>query len=194
MLIRPAALADLSACLALDANSQTDHVWQMEAREERDIVSIRFRTTRLPRTMHVTYPRQREDLVSCWEKGTTILVSTNETSGGRTTGQVDPREDEPVLVFGYCQLDVSLWQQAGWISHLIVERRLRHRGIGTAMLKASTAWGRKRGLEQLTVALQTKNYPAISFFEKHGFTFCGFNDRYFTNRDIALFFALRIRP
>jgi hypothetical protein len=40
--------------------------------------------------------------------------------------------------------------------------------------------------------MQTKNYPAISFCQKHGMTFCGFNDRHFANQDIALFFALAL--
>jgi ribosomal protein S18 acetylase RimI-like enzyme len=40
---------------------------------------------------------------------------------------------------------------------------------------------------------QTKNHPAICFYRKHGFVFCGFNDRYYTNQDIALFFAQNLR-
>ena len=40
---------------------------------------------------------------------------------------------------------------------------------------------------------QTKNYPAICFYRKHRFVFCGFNDRYYTNQDIALFFAQSLR-
>ena len=61
------------------------------------------------------------------------------------------------------------------------------------MLKAAQAWGQQEGLKRLMVAVQTKNYPGISFCEKHGFVFCGFNDHYFVNRDIALFFSLKIR-
>ena len=37
MLIRPAQLTDLNDCLTLNANSQTEHVWQMEEREEHDV-------------------------------------------------------------------------------------------------------------------------------------------------------------
>ena len=62
MLIRSAQLSDLNACLALDPNSQTDHVWQMDAREEADGRVVRFHTVRLPRVMRVAYPRQRDDL------------------------------------------------------------------------------------------------------------------------------------
>jgi GNAT superfamily N-acetyltransferase len=95
-------------------------------------------------------------------------------------------------VFGYCQLDAAPWQQSGWISHLVVGRPFRRRGIGSAMITAAKTWGKQQGLRRLMIAVQTKNYPGISFCEKQGFIFCGFNDHYFVNRDIALFFSLTI--
>ena len=39
----------------------------------------------------------------------------------------------------------------------------------------------------------TKDYPAICFYQKHGFAFCGFNDQLYPNHDIALLFALSLR-
>jgi ribosomal protein S18 acetylase RimI-like enzyme len=50
-------------------------------------------------------------------------------------------------------------------------------------------WARERNLSRLMLDLQTKNYPAISFVQKHGFQFCGYNERYYSNGDIALFFS-----
>jgi ribosomal protein S18 acetylase RimI-like enzyme len=41
----------------------------------------------------------------------------------------------------------------------------------------------------MTLEIQTKNHPAISFAQKHGFQFCGYNERYYPNGDIALFFS-----
>ena len=37
--------------------------------------------------------------------------------------------------------------------------------------------------------MQTKNFPAMQFARAQGFVFCGFNDHYYTNQDIALFFG-----
>ena len=191
MLIRPATPNDLNACLALSANSQTDHVWQMEAREEHDTISVRFHPVRLPRVMHVAYPRQRDDLLACWERGATVLVATDESDTQQVAEDADV-EARPLHVLGYCQLESHPWQGTGWISHLIVDRRLRRHGVGKAMLQASIAWGREQKLERLMVAVHTKNYPGICFCQKHGFAFCGFNDHYFANRDIALFFTAQI--
>jgi ribosomal protein S18 acetylase RimI-like enzyme len=192
MLIRSALLYDLQACLALDANSQTDHVWQMDAREEGDSRAIHFHTVRLPRVMRVAYPRQRDDLLACWDNGSSVLVASDRRADASAVDWDETGGDEMPRVFGYCQLDPFPWQQAGWISHLIVDRPFRRRGIGTAMITASKAWGQQQGLQRLMIAVQTKNYPGISFCEKQGFVFCGFNDHYFVNRDIALFFSLKI--
>lgn len=193
MLLRAATRADLDACMAMDADSQTDHVWQMEEREENGGLSVRFQTVRLPRAMLVAYPRRRDDLLSCWEDGSLVLVTSNKPAANQEADSAVPLQDEDSpRIYAYCQLDVCAWQKVGWISHLIVERRHRRTGIGEATLQAAVLWGRKNGLTRLMAAVQTKNYPGISFCQKHGFVFCGFNDHYYPNRDIALFFSLRI--
>lgn len=194
MLIRPAVLTELNNCLALDADSQTDRVWQMEQRHEsHDNIVVRFQPVRLPRVMHVSYPRQHDDLQAGWEKGALILVATDRpvtVSAEQTALPEEP--EEPAQIFGYCQLEAQPWQQTLWIAHLIVHRPARRQGIGTALFKTSMAWGRSQKLRRVMVAVQTKNYPAISFFQKHNLTFCGFNDHYFANRDIALFFTVKL--
>ena len=37
------------------------------------------------------------------------------------------------------------------------------------------------------VPLQTQNDPAIRFFQRHGFAFCGFNDRYYSSGSVGLY-------
>jgi GNAT superfamily N-acetyltransferase len=193
MLIRLATQADVEACLALDADSQTDHVWQMDQRKEGDGTVVRFQTVRLPRIMRVAYPRSRDDLLACLEIGSTILVATDKPAPEPEGEEIELAEAlEPPQIYGFCQLDSLAWQRTCWISHLAVDRRMRRRDIGSALVQASVAWGRHHKFERLMIAVQTKNYPGISFCEKRGFTFCGFNDQYFPNRDIALFFSLRI--
>jgi ribosomal protein S18 acetylase RimI-like enzyme len=192
MLLRSAERTDIEACLALDADSQTDHVWQMDEREENGGRAIRFQTVRLPRVMHVSYPRRRDDLLAAWEGGATVLVTADRRADEAVVEPEDEPDAAPPRLLAYCQLDACSWQGAGWISQLIVDRPHRRRGIATAMIRASKLWARKEGLQRLLVAVQTKNYPAIRFYEKSGFKFCGFSDRYYENRDIALFFSLTV--
>jgi GNAT superfamily N-acetyltransferase len=80
-----------------------------------------------------------------------------------------------------------------WVTDLVVIRRLRRQGIGSALLLSAQDWARGRGCFRLVLEMQPKNYPAICLAQKLGFDLCGYNDRYYTNHDIALFFAKSVR-
>jgi hypothetical protein len=58
---------------------------------------------------------------------------------------------------------------------------------------AAQAAAARRALRHLSVEVPTKNYPAICFCQRNNLTFCGFNDRYFANQDVALFFGQAVR-
>jgi hypothetical protein len=45
----------------------------------------------------------------------------------------------------------------------------------------------------MVLEMQPKNHAAISMAQKLGFDLCGYNDRYYSNRDIALFFSRSVR-
>ncbi len=172
MIIRPAELTDLKACLEIDHSYVTNHVWQMEESERAREVTVIFRTAKLPRSMRVKYPKNYDNLLESWRRGECFLVA--EESG---------------VVYGYLDMSAQSWHLTAWVNNLAVAQAHRRHGIGTALLKKATDWSRQRGLRRLMLEIQTKNYPAICFCQKNGLAFCGFNDRYYTNQDIALFFA-----
>jgi ribosomal protein S18 acetylase RimI-like enzyme len=176
MIVRPATLADLNACLLVDHSSMTDHVWQMQVRNGEAQVGVTFHTVRLPRTMRVEYPRDLEQLVEDWQRGEAFLVAEADNE-----------------VRGYIDLLPVPWQQMGWIANLAVEPAYRRRGIATALLRHGRQWARQEGLKLLQVEATTKNYPALRFYQKLGFQFCGFNDHYYSNQDIAVFFVQGLR-
>lgn len=176
MIVRPATLADLNACLVLDHSCVTDHVWQMKVQESESQVGVTFHTVRLPRRMQVEYPRNLEQLVDDWQRGEGFLVA-----------EVDNQ------VCGYVDLFVQPWQRMGWIVNIAVDRTHRKRGIGTTLMRHARQWAREQDLQMLLTEATTKNYPALCFYQKLGFQFCGFNDHYYTNQDIALFFVRALR-
>ncbi len=176
MIVRPATLADLKVCLDMDHSCLTDHVWQMKVREEESQVGVTFDLVRLPRPMRAGYPRHLEELVEDWQRGEGFLVAEED-------GQVQ----------GYVDLVVQRGQRVGWVTNLAVKEEHRRRGIGTALMRHARRWAREQGLQQLLAEATTKNYPAICFYRKLGFQFCGFNDRYYVNQDIALFFVQMLR-
>jgi ribosomal protein S18 acetylase RimI-like enzyme len=175
MIIRPAELTDLKACLDIDHSYVTNHVWQMEESEGVKEVTVVFRTARLPRSMRADYPRKHDNLLERWRQGECLLVA-----------------EEGGVVLGYLDMSVQSWHLTAWVDNLAVAQDYRRHGVGTALLKKATDWARQRRLRRLMLEIQTKNYPAICFCQKNGFAFCGFNDHYYTNQDIALFFARSI--
>jgi GNAT superfamily N-acetyltransferase len=176
MIIRPATLADMNDCLSLDHTIITDHVWQMKIQEVESRVSVTFDTVRLPRQMQAEYPRNVEQLVEDWQRGEAFLAA-----------EVDGE------IHGYVDLIALPWQRMGWIINLAVDRLYRRRGVGSALVRHARQWAWDQGLQAILVEATTKNYPALCFYQKMGFQFCGFNDHYYTNQDIALFFVQRLR-
>ena len=172
LVVRPAELVDLDFCLTLDPSYSTESVWQMDLRGEEGHVTVTFRTVRLPRSMRVSYPHDREQFVAGWRRCDGFLVAEKDGH-----------------IRGYAALTAHAPEDTVSISDLVVARVHRRQGIGTALLLAASGWAKSRNLRWLVMETQTKNHPAIRFCEKHGFAFCGFNDHYYANQDIAVFFA-----
>jgi ribosomal protein S18 acetylase RimI-like enzyme len=176
MIVRMAELADLNVCYDLDGSYVTEYVWQMQAHENERSTEVRFDTVRLPRPMKVNYPRHPDELLPSWRRGEGFLVAA----------------DDQGQAIAFLDMTAQMWHSTGWIQNLIVHRRFRRRGVATALLRAARHWALDNGLSKMMLETQTKNYPAIRFAQKHGFIFCGYNDRYYSNGDIALFFSLTL--
>ena len=174
--IRPATLADLNACLSLDHGCETDHVWQMQDQRSKVRVNVSFDIVRLPRRMRLQYPRDLEQLVEDWQRGEGFFVA-----------EVDGE------VRGYVDLIVLPWQGLGRVVNLAVDRGFRRRRLATMLIGHACRWAREHGIKTVLLEATTKNHPALSLYQKQGFRFCGFNDHYYLNQDIAVFFAQTLR-
>ena len=176
--IRPAKSGDIPRLIALDHSYTSDYVWQMDMQQEEDQVqtNVFFRQIRLPRSARVEYPRPPRQLAEDWKRRAALLVAILEGE-----------------VAGYISLATNVAPNAAWVTDLAVMRRVRRQGIGTGLLLAGMEWAKHHHLERLVVELQPKNYPALCMMQKLGFIFCGYQDPYYTNRDIALFFAKFVR-
>lgn len=170
--IRPAISSDLTRLCAMDHSYTSDYVWQMEIQQADGQVTARFREVHLPRSVRVKYPRDYRKLKDDWTQRSGLLVSVFA--------------GEPV---GYVSMMLNIAPVTCWITDLVVKRRLRHQGIGTALLLAAREWGRHHECRNLVLEMQPKNYAYIQLAIKLGFDFCGYNDRYYANRDISLFFS-----
>lgn len=176
-IVRQAADGDWEACVALDHSSSSDYVWQVEARDEPGHIAYHFRTVRLPRMMAIPYPRDVKARRLAWQQHDYRAVAAAPDGH----------------LYGYLTLRLDPAYQMAWISDLVVDKRWRRRRIGTALLLETRQWVLAQAVRRLTIETQSKNFPAIAFCQRHGMTFCGFNDRYYLNRDIALFFSQNVR-
>jgi ribosomal protein S18 acetylase RimI-like enzyme len=183
--IRDATEDDLEACERLDLTYDTDYVWQVDVRDEAGAIATSFRTARLPRVMHVTYPRERSALASA-------IDSRKSDAGDRGHFNVLIAETSGE-VRGYLVVRIDLGHSLVWVTDLAVGRAWRRQRIGSTLLLAAYGRAQQYGLRRLMVETQTKNYPGICFCQKNGLIFCGFNDRYYPNHDIALFFGQNVR-
>lgn len=171
--IRPAVAADIPALIELDHSYLTDHVWQMEFKQERDQgqIHINFRKVRLPRTVRSDYPRPARALSDIWTQLSGLLVAT-----------LDSR---PI---GYASIIQDRITSASWVTDLVVDRPLRRKGVGSTLLLASAEWAANKDSRDIVLEMQPKNGPAIAMALKLGFEFCGYNDFHYPVNEIGVFF------
>jgi ribosomal protein S18 acetylase RimI-like enzyme len=174
--IRPAVASDIPALMAIDHTYSSDYVWQMEIQAEEKSIAVNLREIRLPRSVRVEYPRPIHTLADDWTRRSGLLVATLESEA-----------------VGYVSLMLDIAPITTWVTDLAVVRRVRRQGIGSALVLAAQEWGEQHNTRRLVLEMQPKNHSAIKMASKLGFSFCGYNDRYFANHDIGLFFAKSLR-
>ena len=174
--LRPATASDIPDIMNIDHNYTTEYVWQMEIDSDEHQVGVNFRRIHLPRSVRVEYPRPLSDLSNEWTQRSGILVAI--------------LEEETV---GYISLILGIAPATTWVSDLAVLRRFQRQGIGSTLVLAAQEWGVQNQTRRIVLEMQHKNHAAIQLAKKLGFDFCGYNDRYYANHDIGLFFAKSLR-
>ncbi|MEN6408663.1 MAG: GNAT family N-acetyltransferase [Anaerolineaceae bacterium] len=174
--IRPASAEDIPYLVAIEHNYKSNYVMQMDLNTEEGQINVNFREIRLPRQVHVEYPHPARQLQQDWMKRSAVLVAV--------------LEGEPV---GYLSLSEQLSPASVWVSDLAVSEKARRKGIATALVLAAQEWAAQRGARSLVMEMQSKNHAAIRLAQKLAFEFCGYNDHYYANQDLGVFFASFLR-
>ena len=176
ILVRPAVSPDIENLTRFDHSLRTSRVWQMKQNNGEMEIQTGFKETTLPRDMKINYPCSPETLLKKWKDFSSILV-----------GCID---NAPA---GYITLSTIHAPGMVWVKDLVVQEIWRRNGIATTLIRAAFDWALARKIYRMTIEMSSKNYPAISLVQKHGFNYSGFNDNYFENNDLALFFSRLIR-
>lgn len=180
MEFRLAQLSDIAACAALDASYSSEYSWQLA--ESRGVqvhaptehpgqteLNIGLRLVKLPRPRSVLPPDPAAELSAEWEYTDLYLIA---------------EEDD---LMGY--LCASMQGDAAWVERIVVHQPYRRSGVATAMLAAARGWAEGNGLRCLFAAAPTKNHPAVALFRSCGYQICGYNERHYSNGEIALYLA-----
>lgn len=171
--------ADIQPALGIDHHYETDFVWQVQVeRDDPHFYQMTFRSERLPRTLQTQYPQSEERLRLALRDEHCFLVAAERETGD---------------VLGYLAMISNPAHHLATITDLVVDRAYRRNRIATKLLNIARRWAREHSQERLLIELQTRNYPAIAFCQASGMTFCGYNERYFDQQDIAVFFGQSVR-
>jgi ribosomal protein S18 acetylase RimI-like enzyme len=175
--IRPILASDLSALVGFDLSYSSTHVWQMERFSDENMVGSHFREVRLPREAKVEYPRPAAQVFDDFQNPAQLILVASMV--GR--------------LIGYVRISTQVAPRTAWVKDWAVQDGFRRKGIGAALLLAALEWSMEEGCRRTVVETQSKNYPAIKLVRKLGFEYAGFHDQYYSNQDIALFFARSLR-
>ncbi|GAB4573282.1 MAG: hypothetical protein Fur0017_26790 [Anaerolineales bacterium] len=170
--IRPTVATDLTRLMGMDHSVSSEAVWQLEVRRETGQVATTFREVRLPRAIRVAYPHNHFALADDWVNRSMMYTALKDA---------DP--------MGYISLLERGSASTVWVLDLVVDVAQRRRGVAIALLASAQAWAETRAHSRLILEVQSKNIPAIRLAQKSGFEFCGYNDQYYLNKDVALYFA-----
>ncbi len=174
--IRPARAEDIEKLKLVDHTYQTDHVWQMERNFSAGDFSVHFREVRLPRIIRIETP-----LAVHWNDQE--FLQDLKCLVALVQGEIA----------GYIRVMTQTEADTARVVDLAVGKKFRRQGIGSMLVLSAQDWARRNRSKWVILEMQSKNFPAIRFAQKLGFELCGYNDHYYANQDIALFFARYLR-
>ncbi len=174
--LRPTVATDLSRLMSFDHSITSESVWQLELRRDAGQVAATFREVHLPRSVSITYPHNPFALADDWVRRSMMYTAF--------------MDQDPV---GYISLLERGIDSVVWVTDLVVNLANRRQGVAGALLAAAQDWAAGRSHRRLILEMQSKNLPGIRLAQKFGYEFCGYNDHYYLNQDVALFFAKAIK-
>ncbi len=93
----------------------------------------------------------------------------------RQTWDVAVIAEEAGALAGFAAAQYVAWNRRVILWHLYVQPAYRGQGVGTRLLDAMDFFAQSVQARCLWLETQNTNYPAIQFYRRSGFAFCGFD-------------------
>lgn len=94
---------------------------------------------------------------------------------------------------GFVAAQYTEWNRRVILWHLYIAPSRRRKGVGARLLEAAEAYAHSVQARHLWLETQNTNYPAVQFYQRAGFAFCGFDSSLYDQSELeqeetALFF------
>lgn len=147
---------------------ESDRAYRVQKTETEDSTVVSLRLEKLDSPYVKRWDRSRDDLEMQKE------VVAQGLSWGVFFGD---------RLAGVALLEMRQWNRSLHLHDLEVMPEFRGRGLGGALLDKTLETARDRKARVITLETQTTNYPAISFYRKHGYKIDGVDLSLYTNQD-----------
>lgn len=94
-------------------------------------------------------------------------------------------KDDDGQMIAYLEFDTEEWNNRLIMTQLLVKEECRGKGVGRLLMDFVKDFAVKEDYRIITLETQNTNIPAIDFYFKMGFTFCGSNIFFYSNDDIG---------
>ncbi len=174
--LRVADMSDCPLIKKIDLDFESNYVWKSQIVDDLDSYSIVFQKIKLPKTISVPFQAGDAFAVEMMVKRQEVFVTRYENQ-----------------MIGFVHLERDIINNRILIKIGGVKPEYRRKGIGTAMLSGIQSLAQQNAIGRVVFTVQAKNDPAIRFLMSKGYQFCGYQEFYFPNLEIALFFSKNIR-
>jgi len=89
------------------------------------------------------------------------------------------------IIAGFATVKYEKWNNRAVLTGIFVAAESKGNGVGRASVAAAINFAKTKSARCLWAETQNVNYPAIQFYRKIGFEFCGFDSTLYNPADVS---------
>jgi RimJ/RimL family protein N-acetyltransferase len=89
------------------------------------------------------------------------------------------------IIAGFASVKYEEWNNRACLTGIFVVAESKGKGVGHALAEAAKNFAKTKSARCLWAETQNVNYPAIQFYRKNGFEFCGFDNALYNPADVS---------